>query len=331
VKINRRFILLTFNKGGKKSVRKRCDIFPTVAVVMWLGCILPGCSSDVDKAKTFMDAGMYPEAIELLKKSISENPDDAEAHFQLGVCFARTNNFYGVDERFASAVKLKADYGSQIAGIYKKAGSDALNNGNSRQAMQLFRKAEKYQPDLKQSIAEELFPAGRSCLDKQQSKMADSLLSMAVEYDPALKAQVDSISLEYGKNLLAVAKERPRDERKRYVDEALLFVSQKDVNKVLPPPAWEMVPGTYFEIEGKGLDTVCYGGRGISYEKGWRSVAVAEGGFMFKHKYGGRYNDYYGEFKLPIVKKFTVKVGLKFQIPENKIVKCWAERLETSY
>jgi len=310
---------------------KRCDIFPAVAAVMWLVFILPGCSSDVDKAKTFMDAGMYPRAIELLKKSISEKPDDAEAHFQLGVCYARTDNFYGVDERFASAVKLTSDYGFKIAGVYMKTGSDALDTGNSRQAMQLFRKAVNYQPDLKQSIAKELFPAAKSCLDKQQSKMADNLLSMTVEYDPALKEQVEGISLEYGKKLLTLAKERPKKERKRYVDEALRFVSQKDVDEVLPPPIWKMVPGTYIEIEGKGLDTVCYGGKGISYEKGWRSVAVAEGGFMFRHKYGGSYNDYYGGFKLPIVKNFTVKIGLKFQIPKNKTVKCWAERLETSY
>ncbi|MBW1850815.1 MAG: tetratricopeptide repeat protein [Deltaproteobacteria bacterium] len=310
---------------------KRRDIFPAIAVVMWLVFILPGCSSDVDKAKTFMDVGMYPQAIELLKKRISEKPDDAEAHFQLGVCYTNAGNFGGADERFESAVKLKSDYGFQIAGVYKKAGSDALNNGNSRQAMQLFRKAVKYQPDLKESIAKELFLSGKSYLDKQQSKMADSFLSMAVEYDPALKEQVDGISLKYGKKLLAMAKERPKKERKRYVDEALRFVSQKDVDEVLPPPTWKMVPGTYIEIEGKGLDTVCYGGKGISYEKGWRSVAVVEGDFMFKHKYGGRYNDYYGEFKLPIIKNFTVKIGLKFQISKNKIVKCWAERLETTY
>jgi len=52
-KVTADFFLLTYNKGGKKSVLKRCDIFPAVAVVMWLVFILPGCSSDVDKAKTF--------------------------------------------------------------------------------------------------------------------------------------------------------------------------------------------------------------------------------------------------------------------------------------
>lgn len=97
----------------------------------------PACSifeNDVDKAKKFMSAGMYPQAIELLNKTISEKPDNAEAHFQLGICYINTDNFRSAGERFGSAVQLKSDYGYQIGGEYKKAGSSALDKGQISQA-----------------------------------------------------------------------------------------------------------------------------------------------------------------------------------------------------
>jgi len=45
---------------------------------------------DVKKAKEFIQVGMYPQAIELLKKRINDKPTDAEAHFQLGKCYLST-------------------------------------------------------------------------------------------------------------------------------------------------------------------------------------------------------------------------------------------------
>ena len=38
---------------------------------------------DVSKAKKFIKAGMYPQAIAVLEKRINEEPDDVEAHFLL--------------------------------------------------------------------------------------------------------------------------------------------------------------------------------------------------------------------------------------------------------
>ncbi len=58
----------------------------TVFVALLLTFTFPSNAffkSDVAKAKEFMQAGMYPQAIELLKKRISKKPADAEAHNQL--------------------------------------------------------------------------------------------------------------------------------------------------------------------------------------------------------------------------------------------------------
>ncbi len=103
-------------------------------------------NSDVKKAKEeFMAAGMYSQAVELLNKRINDKPTGAEAYYQLGICYINTGNFRGADERFASAVRLKADYGYKIGEEYQKAGSQALSKGNARKAQNLFRKAVQYQ------------------------------------------------------------------------------------------------------------------------------------------------------------------------------------------
>ena len=58
--------------------------------------VLAGCgSNDVKKTKDFITVGMYPQAMELLKKRIGENPKDAEAQFLLGSCYIHTDNLSG--------------------------------------------------------------------------------------------------------------------------------------------------------------------------------------------------------------------------------------------
>ena len=119
-------------------------------------------SSDVQKAKEFMAAGMYPQAIELLNKRIQAKPDDGEAHFNLGVCLLNTGDFRGADERFASAVRLKPDFGFQIGGEFKKAADVAMQEGNTNKAIGLYANALKYQPDLKEPIGNALVEKGKS-------------------------------------------------------------------------------------------------------------------------------------------------------------------------
>ena len=88
-------------------------------------------------------------------------------------------------------------------------------------------------------------------LKKKQSKNADRLLSMAVKYNPALKDDRDKVTREYGLKLLQFSKKKPKKERRKYVDEAKKYVTQKDVDAVLPPPSWK----TIFKKEyvGKGI------------------------------------------------------------------------------
>ena len=156
--------------------------------------------NDVKKAKEFMTAGMYPQAIELLNKRINEKPTDAEAHFQLGVCYINTGNYSGADARFGSAVKLKSDYGYQIGEKYKKVGDEALNKGNTGQAQSLYQMAVQYQPDLKDGIVKETFSQGKGFFEKGQYDVADRSFSVATSFDSSLKRTICDMYFNLGQS-----------------------------------------------------------------------------------------------------------------------------------
>jgi len=141
----------------------------------------------VEKANEFMKAGMYPQAIELLKKRIDDKPSDGQAHFQLGICYIHTNMFTKADKRFASAVQLNSDYGFQIADEYKKVGINNLQNGHIVTTDKLFKKAFKYQPNLRTDIAKKIFDEGKTRL--LQKTNAIPYFNMAVKYDSILASK----------------------------------------------------------------------------------------------------------------------------------------------
>lgn len=171
---------------------------------------------NVSQAKEFIQAGMYPQAIAVLEKEIygnekakvKANPTNAEAQFLLGVCYANQGRYTNADDRFASTVKLKPNYGYKIGGAYKDAGLSSLENGNIDNAEALFQKAVKYQPELRRVIATDLLKRGKG-------NNNDQLLSLAITYNSELRADVSgyyyglsqSISGEEGVNALKKADE----------------------------------------------------------------------------------------------------------------------------
>jgi tetratricopeptide (TPR) repeat protein len=203
--------------------------------------------NDLDRAKDFMKADMYPQAIELLNKRINEKPTDSEAHYQLGVCYLKIDDLFSADERFASAVKLNADTKGKIGMEYKQAGIGALSDGKNKKAQMRFRRAAEHNPALKKGIAQKCFSAAKSLFDKEEVdplrefwkwflEEPDSLFSMAIEYDSSLKAQADEIRHGYAKRLLDIAKEQPKNKRKPYIKQAKKYLSQEEIDKVFPPP-----------------------------------------------------------------------------------------------
>ena len=101
-------------------------------------------NSDISKAKDFIKADMYPQAIELLNKRIIDEPTDAEAHLLLGQCYAHQGDWNQADQRFNSAVKLEPGLKSEIAGQYMELAYKNLNSNNLENAQSSYNKALGY-------------------------------------------------------------------------------------------------------------------------------------------------------------------------------------------
>ncbi|MBZ0221174.1 MAG: tetratricopeptide repeat protein [Candidatus Methylomirabilis sp.] len=169
-----------------------------IVIAVFLLCALlfatESYAGNVSKAKEFMQAGMYPQAIALLEKEIygdetnqaTANPANPEAHYLLGVCLVQRGNFSQADERFASAVKLDPKYGYKIGDVYKDAGKSLLSAGKLAEANELFRRAINYEPSLRKEIALLLFETG-----KRYGR--DDLLSLAVSYDQELSKSIGEL------------------------------------------------------------------------------------------------------------------------------------------
>ncbi|MCD4675040.1 MAG: tetratricopeptide repeat protein [Desulfobacula sp.] len=178
---------------------QKCMCLYTVMLSL-VFCLLGCVSNDVKKAQEFMDAGMYAQAMELLSKRIGEKPSDPNVHFLMGICNIHTNNDRAANDRFASAVRLKPDYGFKIGDEYRKAGNETLTNGDISRALNLYLQAVNYQPGLKDKIGTELLAEGKSFFEKERHKMAAARFTAANGIKPELGTTIAEYYYQAGKN-----------------------------------------------------------------------------------------------------------------------------------
>lgn len=129
-------------------------LFSAVSVVLCLFLTNPAhafFNSDIKKAKDFIQAGMYPQAIEQLNKRINEEPTDAEAHLSLGQCYAHQGNWGQAEQRFNSAVKLDPGMKPGVGKIYKDLAYSNLKSNNLSSAESNYSKAVGYDASLASS------------------------------------------------------------------------------------------------------------------------------------------------------------------------------------
>jgi len=153
---------------------------------------------EVKKAKEFMAAKMFHQAVAILEKQIIDKPTDTEAHYQLGICYINQQNFSGADERFASAVALDSEYGHKIGDEWKKAGDSAFSSGSDNQASGLYAKAIQYQPNLRSGIVQSAFSQGKTYLAKGKYDFADSKFRVATSLDSSISGQISTMYFELG-------------------------------------------------------------------------------------------------------------------------------------
>ncbi len=166
-----------------------------VFILAFAGVAMAG---NVGKAQDFLKAGMVPQAIQLLKKEINESPTNAEAHFELGKCYVNQGQFASADERFASAVRLDADYGKKIGGIYKTAGYTAVDRGEANNAINLFNKAVQFESGIRGEVVNNLFPKAKAFVEKGNYGLADTRFAVVVNLDQSYKREACQLYGELG-------------------------------------------------------------------------------------------------------------------------------------
>jgi hypothetical protein len=143
-----------------------------LALVICTCLVLPShafFNSEVRKAKKFMAAQMYQDAVGLLQKRIKDKPTDEEAHFLLAECSLHIGDYGTASQRFNSAVALEPELKSQIVPICLKAADGKKNVNDS--ALILFM-AEKYATTGdQQAIGERLLALSQKSTGKQQKNL----------------------------------------------------------------------------------------------------------------------------------------------------------------
>lgn len=137
-------------------------------------------NSDVKKAKEFIQAGMYPQAIELLNKHINEKPTDSEAHYLLGKCYLRQSQLDLANNRYQSAAKLDHNYNVMIATDFRELADKKLESRDFSAAIKMYSRAIQFQPEMKESIAQ-------YCFNKGSGELSTQYFDIAVSIDQSFK------------------------------------------------------------------------------------------------------------------------------------------------
>ncbi len=145
--------------------------------------------SDVDKAKDYIKAGMFNQAIPILNQTIIDNPTNKDAHFLLAKCYLDIGNDYSAEERFNSANKLSSKYVQKTANAYRQAADKAFTNNKLERAKNLFIKAMRYNSSLKAEACKFFIKLGNNASSNQAEAFYGLALNNCNE-DPMLKKQI---------------------------------------------------------------------------------------------------------------------------------------------
>ena len=101
-----------------------------VAIVVVSLFAIYGCKSvETTSAVLHNEHGQYEKAIEMSKKALEKNPNDAEAHFQLGVSYSYTGDMANAYKEFMTAARLDPGKTADAETDIKSNWAKHFNNG----------------------------------------------------------------------------------------------------------------------------------------------------------------------------------------------------------
>jgi tetratricopeptide (TPR) repeat protein len=130
----------------------------TVLIIISSLLTFIGCGSkEMSKAKDYMDAQMYNEAISLLEIEIQANPKNVEAYYLAAQCYIELNNTRQSEEYFDKAILLDTDYSVKVGEYYYEKGFKLWKEKRYYSAQDYYIKAKKYYPEGREYFAQKLF------------------------------------------------------------------------------------------------------------------------------------------------------------------------------
>jgi len=194
--------------------------------------IMAGCSQKpADKAKQFIDAGMYGDAIPLLEQEIQKNPKNTEAHYLLGMAFLNLGEEGGASQSFDRAIKLdQKKYTQKTTEAYHKTGLNFLGQDTPagiRRGLKYLDQTLETDASLKSEISKAYRDRGIT-LAKNDKLLSHTLLARSLELDPNLKRDSDFYYALYVEDV-----SDPELQNKGCEDFLSLFPESKHIEDVL--------------------------------------------------------------------------------------------------
>lgn len=108
-------------------------------------------TTPTDKGNEAYNAGKYDDALDMYQKAADDNPDKAEAHYNLGSAYYKKGEFDKALKEYGEAVRLDP----KMADAYYNAGDSLYRLGKYEEALDAFKKEEaltKKDPDTVHNI-----------------------------------------------------------------------------------------------------------------------------------------------------------------------------------
>jgi tetratricopeptide (TPR) repeat protein len=116
-------------EGGNAQMRTSTAILAILVVSLFA---MYACKSvETTSAMLHNEHGQYDKAIEMAKLALQKNPDDAEAHFQLGISYSYTGDMVGAYREFMTAERLDPKKVADAETDIKSNWAKHFNNGLS--------------------------------------------------------------------------------------------------------------------------------------------------------------------------------------------------------
>jgi tetratricopeptide (TPR) repeat protein len=225
----------------------------------------------------------YYLALQNLNKALETTPRNPELHFQRGVSYINLNKWENAKKSFTICLSLSKPYVKKISKLYSNFGKVFMEQGKTTAAARSFKfakeinpeilgnipfklyergnealiqgrlnKAQKYydvacllQEALKQSCAESLFQAAHLIYENNQNtKNALVLFRLVKRYATHYNEEIGKLIIDY-----AITNQEDYDFMPELKSEAMLYLSESEVNANFPITHKELPPNQWFKTD----------------------------------------------------------------------------------